>query len=105
MLCVRTLSGFLPSLFSSSVVWQKPGAAHKATSAAHSRILFIAVLQSRSTSRRIAAMPTHEHEIAETVCREGMRVKRWSSSFRVEDSEWYLIWLNLLIRRGQVANK
>src|SRR5579864_5204249 len=45
MLCVRTSSVFLPSVLSSSVVWLKPGAAHKTTSAAHARIFFITVLQ------------------------------------------------------------
>src|SRR5580692_5547991 len=75
MLCVRTLSVFLPSLFNSSVVWLKPGAAHRATSAAHARIFFIIGLQLGSKPPRGAATLEHEHGMAETVCLGGVRVK------------------------------
>src|ERR1700722_17338778 len=76
MLCVRTLSVFLPSLFNSAVDWHKPGAAHKATSATHARIFFINDLRLGWKSPRRAAKATHEHRMAATVCPDGMRVKR-----------------------------
>src|SRR3989442_13433392 len=45
MLWVRTFSVFLPSMFNSCVVWLNPGAAHKPSSAAHSRIFFMTCLR------------------------------------------------------------